>query len=183
MKKTNKEERESQIVSMKTRKFQEDKAEKRWWSQIKTSTPFKVEARLFGNWRELKWCPKISHHGTTPSPMYRVFSTCSLHEWHICKSNVHELYFPTAERKMKRLSSMHSPTVRKRAKMSNTETSLTWHVWFRQQNQKHVHLEQLDRSNPDNTCPSWGAWQASQTRNSSTCRGYHSQHWTTLVHA
>ena len=31
-----------------------------------TSTPFKVEVRLFGNLRELKWCPKISHHDAAP---------------------------------------------------------------------------------------------------------------------
>ena len=45
----------------------------------------------------------------------------------------------------------------------NSKTSLTWDVRPRLQNQKHVHLKQLDRNGPNNTCPGSGAWQATST--------------------
>jgi len=44
--------------------------------------------------------------------------------------------------------------------------------------QRHVHPRQLDRSCLDNTCLGSGAWQATSTWNSLTCRGYHTQHRT-----
>jgi len=71
----------------------------------------------------------------------------------------------------------------KRAKLSNTQTSLTWHVRPLLQNQKHVLPEQLEKSSLDNTCPGSAAWQACQTYNSHTYRGYLSRHRATLIHS
>jgi len=76
-----------------------------------------------------------------------------------------------AKRQTKHLSSMHSPTMKKRRKLSNTKTPFTWDAWFRLQNQKYVNHGQLDRSSSDNTCPDWWAWQTSQTWNSCPCLG------------
>ena len=69
------------------------------------------------------------------------------------------------------------------AELSNTEISLNLHIRPSLQNQKHVHLGQLDKSSLDNTCLGSGAWQGTSTCNSLTCQGYHTRHWTTFVHA
>jgi len=66
----------------------------------------------------------------------------------------------------------------KRAELSNLKTSLTWHVRLSLQDQRHVYLRQLDRSNPDNTGPGSGAWQATSTCDSLTCLGYHTRNRT-----
>jgi len=58
--------------------------------------------------------------------------------------------------------------------LSNLTTYLT--------RQRHVHHGQLDRSNPDHTCPGSGAWQVTSTYNSLTYWGYHTWHLITLVH-
>jgi len=66
----------------------------------------------------------------------------------------------------------------KRVELSNLKTSPTWHVKLSLQDQRHVHLGQLDKNNPDNTCLGSGAWQATSTYNSLICWGYHTRHWT-----
>ena len=48
--------------------------------------------------------------------------------WHVCKNTTHVPHVPIVVYSRYMLSSMHSPTVKERAELSNPTTYLSWHA-------------------------------------------------------
>lgn len=102
-------------ISTIAKKFRERESKNSKIVVIKnqTSTPYKVEAQLFGNWQELKWHPKILHHDGAPLTYVLCLQYVStpwvthMQEQCMCVALDHNKI------RMKCLCSMHSQTVRK----------------------------------------------------------------------